>query len=134
MWVPDFGDRWPTKTQRCVGMVSRVANRQGRGAYELPAARIASGSGTRRKCQTQRLNRQLFDDSRLIGKPRIESIRRRLLELKPALEIVASRDVCMCQFAAPKIFLVRAVRVVVDCDAAVSERFLMNEQAVADRA
>jgi molybdopterin/thiamine biosynthesis adenylyltransferase len=62
-----------------------------------------------------------------IGKPRIESICRRLLELNPRLEIVAvGQNVSQTNAAE----LVSQCDVVVDCAPLFPERFAMNEQAV----
>jgi molybdopterin/thiamine biosynthesis adenylyltransferase len=62
-----------------------------------------------------------------IGKPRIESIQRRLLELNPRLEIVAIDTNINTANAAE---IVRQADIVVDCAPMFDERFAMNQQAV----
>ena len=76
------------------------------------------------------LNRQLLMTQDWLGKPRIESARRRLLELNPRLEIVAVAENVTEDNAAE---LVGQVDLVVDCAPLFQERFAMNRQAVQQR-
>jgi len=128
MWVPDFGDAGQQKLKDASVMVSRVGGVGSVVAYELAAAGIGklvlAHAGN---VKPSDLNRQLLMTHDWIGKPRIESIRRRLLELNPRLEIVAvGENVCDANAAR----LVEQCDVVVDCAPLFPERFLMNEQAV----
>ena len=65
-----------------------------------------------------------------IGKPRIESIERRLLELNPRLQIVAINTNVTDDNAAE---LVAQADVIIDCAPLFMERFAMNRQAVLQR-
>lgn len=128
MWVDDFGDAGQQKLKDASVMVSRVGGVGSVVAYELAAAGIGklvlAHAGN---VKPSDLNRQLLMTHDWIGKPRIESIRRRLLELNPRLEIVAVGENVGYANAAR---LVEQCDVVVDCAPLFLERFLMNEQAV----
>lgn len=128
MWVPDFGAAGQQKLKDASVMVSRVGGVGSVVAYELAAAGIGklvlAHAGN---VKPSDLNRQLLMTHDWIGKPRIESIRRRLLDLNPRLEIVAvGENVCEANAA----HLVEQCDLVVDCAPLFPERFLMNEQAV----
>lgn len=90
MWVPDFGAAGQQKLKNASVMISRVGGVGSVVAYELAAAGVGklvlAHAGN---VKPSDLNRQLLMTHDWIGKPRIESIRRRLLELNPRLEIVA---------------------------------------------
>ena len=76
------------------------------------------------------LNRQLLMTHAWLGKPRVESARRRLLELNPRLDIAAvSENISEANAAA----LVGQVDLTVDCAPLFSERFAMNRQSVEQR-
>ena len=128
MWVPDFGETGQEKLKAASVMVSRVGGVGSVVAYELAAAGVGklvlAHAGN---VKPSDLNRQLLMTHDWIGKPRIESIRRRLLELNPRLEIVAVDENVSESNAAE---LVRQCDVVVDCAPLFPERFAMNEQAV----
>jgi molybdopterin-synthase adenylyltransferase len=128
MWVNDFGEEGQRKLKNASVMVSRVGGVGGVVAYELAAAGIGklvlAHAGN---VKASDLNRQLLMTNDWIGKPRIESIRRRLLELNPRLEIVAV-DSNVNESNASE--LVAQCDVVVDCAPLFPERFAMNEQAV----
>jgi molybdopterin/thiamine biosynthesis adenylyltransferase len=128
MWVPDFGQAGQEKLKAASVMVSRVGGVGSVVAYELAAAGIGklvlAHAGN---VKPSDLNRQLLMTHDWIGKPRIESIRRRLLELNPRLEIVAlDQNVNDANVAE----MVDQCDVVVDCAPLFPERFAMNEQAV----
>ncbi|QDS87805.1 Molybdopterin-synthase adenylyltransferase [Rosistilla ulvae] len=128
MWVSDFGAAGQQKLKNASVMISRVGGVGSVVAYELAAAGVgklilAHGGNVK----PSDLNRQLLMTHDWIGKPRIESIRRRLLELNPRLEIVAVGENVGPENAAR---LVEQCDVVVDCAPLFPERFLMNEQAV----
>jgi molybdopterin/thiamine biosynthesis adenylyltransferase len=128
MWVPDFGESGQEKLKSASVMVSRVGGVGSVVAYELAAAGIGklvlAHAGN---VKPSDLNRQLLMTHDWIGKPRIESIRRRLLELNPRLEIVAvGENVSQANVAD----LVDQCDLVVDCAPLFPERFAMNDEAV----
>ena len=128
MWVPDFGEQGQEKLKGASVMVSRVGGVGSVVAYELAAAGVGklvlAHAGN---VKPSDLNRQLLMTHDWIGKPRIESIRRRLLELNPRLEIVAVGENVGPSNAAD---LVAQCDLVVDCAPLFPERFAMNDQAV----
>ncbi|TWU25395.1 Molybdopterin-synthase adenylyltransferase [Novipirellula galeiformis] len=128
MWVSDFGAAGQQKLKNASVMISRVGGVGSVVAYELAAAGVGklilAHAGN---VKPSDLNRQLLMTHDWIGKPRIESIRRRLLELNPRLEIVAVGENVGPENAAQ---LIEQCDVVVDCAPLFPERFLMNEQAV----
>lgn len=129
MWVPEIGDSGQQKLKDASVMVSRVGGVGSVVAYELAAAGVGklvlAHAGN---VKPSDLNRQLLMTHDWIGQPRIESIKRRLLELNPRLEIVAIAENVDEQNAAN---LVGQADVVVDCAPLFPERFAMNRQAVA---
>lgn len=128
MWVEGFGEVGQEKLKNASVMVSRVGGVGSVVAYELAAAGIGklvlAHAGN---VKPSDLNRQLLMTHDWIGKPRIESVKRRLLELNPRLEIVAVGENVNAGNAAD---LVSQCDVVVDCAPLFPERFAMNEQAV----
>lgn len=129
MWVEGFGETGQSALKNASVLISRCGGLGGVVAYELAAAGIGhmviAHAG---KVKPSDLNRQLLMTHDWIGKPRIESIRRRLAELNPFLEIetvdanVSSDNVGE---------LVSQVDLVIDCAPLFEERFLMNREAVA---
>jgi molybdopterin-synthase adenylyltransferase len=128
MTVPGFGEAGQEKLRNASVMVSRCGGLGSLVAYELAAAGIgklilAHGGNVKHSD----LNRQLLMTHDWLGKPRIESVERRLKELNPRLEIVAynanvsERNV---------VELTQQADVIVDCAPLFQERYLMNEQAV----
>jgi molybdopterin-synthase adenylyltransferase len=131
MWVPDFGEAGQRKLKNASVMISRVGGLGGVVAYELAAA----GVGTLVLAHAGNvlpsdLNRQLLMTHNWIGKPRIESICRRLLELNPRLNIISVNANVSDDNAAE---LVEQADLVIDCAPLFVERFAMNRQAVAQR-
>lgn len=128
MWVPDFGEAGQEKLKGASVMVSRVGGVGSVVAYELAAAGIGklvlAHAGN---VKPSDLNRQLLMTDDWLGKPRIESIRRRLLDLNPRLEIVGIGENVSEENAAE---LVEQCDVIVDCAPLFPERFAMNRQAV----
>ena len=96
MWVPDFGEAGQEKLKGAAVMVSRVGGVGSVVAYELAAAGIGklvlAHAGN---VKPSDLNRQLLMTDDWLGKPRIESIRRRLLDLNPRLEIVGIGEIAL---------------------------------------
>ncbi len=131
IWVKDFGTAGQEKLKQSSVMISRLGGLGGLVAYQLAAAGIGklvlAHAGNVRPSD---LNRQLLMTHDWIGKPRIESARRRLLELNPRLEIVAV-DANVCPENAAE--LVSQSDLVVDCAPLFEERLEMNRQAVAMR-
>ncbi len=131
MWVPDFGEEGQQKLKNASVMISRVGGVGSVVAYELAAAGIGklvlAHAGN---VKPSDLNRQLLMTHDWIGKPRIESIRRRLLELNPRLEIVGVQANVDESNAAE---LVQQCDLIVDCAPLFPERFAMNRQAVLQR-
>ena len=106
---------------RCGGLGSVVA-------YELAAA----GVGTlilahAGDVKPSDLNRQLLMTHDWLGKPRIESVERRLKELNPRLKIVSIYENINKSNAAE---LVGMADVIVDAAPLFEERFLMNREAI----
>jgi molybdopterin/thiamine biosynthesis adenylyltransferase len=131
MWVPDFGEAGQEKLKGASVMVSRVGGVGSVVAYELAAAGIGklvlAHAGN---IKPSDLNRQLLMTHDRLGTPRIDSIRDRLLDLNPRLEIVAVPENVSEENAAS---LVEQADLIVDCAPLFSERFAMNRQAVAQR-
>ncbi len=129
MWVPDFGVAGQERLKAASVLISRVGGVGGLVAYQLAAAGIGklvlAHAGNVKHSD---LNRQLLMTYDQLGKPRIDSIRRRLFELNPRLEIVAVPENVNAQNAGE---LVEQCDVVVDCAPLFPERFAMNDAAVA---
>jgi molybdopterin-synthase adenylyltransferase len=131
MWVPDFGEMGQKKLKNASVMISRCGGVGGVVAYELAAAGVgklvlAHGGDVK----PSDLNRQLLMTHDWLGKPRIESIERRLKELNPYLEIEAvDSNVSMLNSKE----LVAQADVIIDCAPLFQERFAMNAEAVAQR-
>ena len=128
MWIPDLGEEGQQRLKDASVMVSRVGGVGSVVAYELAAAGIGklvlAHAGN---VKPSDLNRQLLMTHDWIGKPRIESIRRRLLDLNPRLKIVAVAENVSEDNAAD---LVQQCDLIVDCAPLFPERFAMNRQAI----
>lgn len=131
MWVPDFGEAGQERLKNASVMISRVGGIGGLVAYQLAAAGVGklvlAHAGN---VQPGDLNRQLLITHDWIGRPRIESIERRLLELNPRLQIVAVNANVNEENAAE---LVSMSDVIVDCAPLFTERLALNRQAVLQR-
>ncbi|MEX0717910.1 MAG: HesA/MoeB/ThiF family protein [Planctomycetaceae bacterium] len=129
IWVSDFGESGQETLKGSAVLVSRVGGLGSVVAYQLAAAGVGklvlAHAGN---VKPSDLNRQLLMTHDWLGKPRVESAERRLKELNPRLEIVAAPENVNQNNAAR---LVRQVDLIVDCAPLFGERFLMNEQAVA---
>ena len=128
IWTQDFGEEGQRRLKNSTVLISRCGGLGSVVAYELAAAGvrrliIAHGGNVKHSD----LNRQLLMTHDWLGKPRIETIERRLKDLNPRMEIVpiaanlddqlatewvAKADVCVC--AAPMF----------------EERFAMNDACV----
>ena len=126
--VPGFGEEGQEKLKNASVLVSRCGGLGSVVAYELAAAGIGklilAHAGN---VQESDLNRQLLMTDSWLGKPRIESVERRLKELNPRLEIVAINENINENNAKE---LVSQADVIVDAAPLFKERFLMNREAV----
>ncbi|MCA8982425.1 MAG: HesA/MoeB/ThiF family protein [Planctomycetaceae bacterium] len=125
--VRDFGEIGQEKLKGASVLISRVGGLGSVVAYELAAAGVgrlilAHGGSV----QPSDLNRQLLMTHDWIGKPRMESIIRRLKELNPRLEIVGVQE-NMHEENAER--LVGMADCVVDAAPMFQERLAMNDAA-----
>jgi molybdopterin/thiamine biosynthesis adenylyltransferase len=131
MWVPGFGEEGQRKLKGASVLISRVGGLGGLVAYELAAAGVGrlvlAHAGNLKPAD---LNRQLLQTHDHIGKPRIESIVRRLRDLNPRLDIVAVGENVTEENAGR---LVAQADVVVDAAPLFEERFALNRAAVQQR-
>lgn len=128
MWVPEFGEEGQRRLKAASVLVTRCGGLGSVVAYELAAAGIgklilAHGGNVK----PSDLNRQLLMTHDWLGKPRVESARRRLLELNPRVEIEVVNDNVNEANAAR---LVASADVVVDCAPLFDERFLLNRECI----
>ena len=128
MWTPDLGELGQRKLKNASVMISRVGGVGSVVAYELAAAGVGklvvAHAGNDKPSD---LNRQLLMTHDWIGKPRIDSIERRLRDLNPRLEIVPVAENVSDSNAER---LVNQCDLIVDCAPLFPERFAMNRQAV----
>jgi molybdopterin/thiamine biosynthesis adenylyltransferase len=128
MWIPELGEEGQRKLKGGTALVSRCGGLGGPVALSLAAAgigRLVIAHGGNVKPSD--LNRQILMTHDWIGKPRIESIERRLQEFNPRLVIEAvPENVSEANVSR----LVNEADVVFDCAPLFSERFLMNREAV----
>jgi molybdopterin/thiamine biosynthesis adenylyltransferase len=131
IWVPGFGAEGQRKLKAASVLVSRCGGLGSVVAYQLAAAGIGklviAHAGN---VKPSDLNRQLLMTYDWLGKPRVESARRRLGELNPRLEVEALNTNITEDNAAP---IVGKVDLIVDCAPLFEERFLMNREAVRQR-
>ncbi len=128
MTVPGFGEAGQRKLKEATVLISRVGGLGSVVAYELAAAGIGrlilAHGGV---IKPSDLNRQLLMTDDALGTSRVESARRRLLDLNPRLEIEAVPENIQEDNAAE---MVEKADVIVDCAPLFEERFLMNREAV----
>ena len=129
IWVPGFGEAGQEKLKNSSVLISRVGGLGSVVAYELAAAGVGkfvlAHAGN---VKPSDLNRQLLMTHDWLGKPRVESAKRRLRELNPRLEIVPVAENINDENVAG---LVEQVDLIVDCAPLFPERFAMNREAVA---
>ena len=128
MWVPDFGEEGQQKLKASSVLISRCGGLGSVVAYELAAAgvgKLVLAHGGRVKYSD--LNRQLLMTYDWLEKPRVESAKKRLLELNPRLEIETIPENINESNAAEA---VAKADIVADCAPLFEERFLMNQEAV----
>ncbi|MEM1067358.1 MAG: HesA/MoeB/ThiF family protein [Planctomycetota bacterium] len=128
IWVPDLGEEGQRKLKDATVMISRVGGVGSVVAYELAAAGVGklilAHAGN---VKPSDLNRQLLMTHDWIGKPRVESIRNRLSDLNPRLEMVTVGENVSEENAAE---LVSQCDLIVDCAPLFPERYAMNRQAI----
>ncbi len=128
LWVPGFGEAGQERLKGSAVLVTRVGGLGGIVAYQLAAAGIGklilAHAGNVRPSD---LNRQLLMTHDWLGKPRIESARRRLLDLRPDLELIARNENVSSHNVAA---LAAEADLIVDCAPLFEERLLLNRAAV----
>ncbi len=128
MWVPDVGEAGQEKLSEATVLISRCGGLGGLVAYELAAAGVGkliiAHAGN---VKLSDLHRQLLMTRDWVGKPRIESIQRRLNELNPDVTIQAVPENIHDDNVAE---LVSQADLIVDCAPLFEERYLMNREAV----
>jgi molybdopterin/thiamine biosynthesis adenylyltransferase len=128
IWVPGLGESGQEKLKGATALVSRCGGLGGPLALSLAAAGIgkliiAHGGNVK----PSDLNRQILMTHDWVGKPRIESIERRLREFNPKMSIEAvPENISETNVAR----LVSKADIVFDCAPLFTERFLMNREAV----
>lgn len=129
MWVPDFGEEGQRQLKNASVLVSRCGGLGSVVAYELAAAGVGklvlAHAGS---VKPSDLNRQLLMTHDSLGTPRVDSAKRRLLELNPRLEIETVAENVSAENAER---LVGMADLVVDCAPLFEERFAMNAACVA---
>ena len=129
MWVPDFGEEGQRKLKGSSVLVSRCGGLGSVVAYELAAAGVGklvlAHAGSTKPSD---LNRQLLMTHDSLGTPRVDSAKRRLLDLNPRLDIETVAENVSADNAER---LVSQVDLIVDCAPLFEERFAMNAAAVA---
>ena len=128
MTVPGFGEEGQLKLKESSVLVSRAGGLGSLVAYELAAAGVgklvlAHGGNIK----PSDLNRQLLMTDQALGTSRVESAKKRLLDLNPRLEIEAIPENINEHNVSD---IVKKADVVVDCAPLFEERFLMNREAV----
>jgi molybdopterin/thiamine biosynthesis adenylyltransferase len=129
--IPEFGEKGQEKLKTSSALVTRCGGLGGPLAYNLAAAGIgrlvvAHGGNVRRSD----LNRQILMTDDWVGKPRIESIARRLGEFNPRMTIEPIGENVSEENAGD---LVKRVDIVFDCAPLFEERFAFNRQCVSQR-
>lgn len=126
--VRDFGEEGQQRLKHSTALISRVGGLGGPLAQALAAAGIGklilAHAGTVKHSD---LNRQILMSYDGLGKSRVESAKRRLLELNPRMEIDAVPENISEDNAAS---LVSQADIVFDCAPLFTERFLMNRECV----
>jgi len=127
MWVPGMGEEGQLKLKNARVLVSRVGGLGGLVALELAAAGIGklilAHGGV---LQPSDLNRQLLQTHDHLGKPRIESIVRRLKDLNPRCDIIGvPENISEANADA----LVAQADIVVDAAPMFQERLALNAAA-----
>jgi molybdopterin/thiamine biosynthesis adenylyltransferase len=129
MWVPGMGEEGQRKLKAATVFISRVGGLGSVVALELAAAGVGrlilAHAGD---LQPPDLNRQLLQTHDHIGRPRMESIQRRLREFNPRCETVGIAENVNDDNAA---HLIAQADIVVDAAPMFQERLAMNRAAFA---
>jgi molybdopterin-synthase adenylyltransferase len=128
MWIDGLGEAGQEKLKGATALVSRCGGLGGPLCYHLASAGIGkliiAHAGN---VKPSDLNRQILMTHDWLGKPRVESAKRRLLELNPRMEIEAvPENITEANVDA----LVAKAGIVFDCAPLFSERFAMNRACV----
>jgi len=130
MWSEGFGEAGQRKLKNATVLISRTGGIGSVVAYELAAAGVGKlviiHGGV---VKPSDLNRQLLMTHDAIGKPRIDSVQRRLLELNPRLELVCLGDHADADNVLP-LAQREDVDVIVDCAPMFAERFALAETSL----
>ncbi len=128
MWVDGMGEKGQARLRGASALVTRVGGLGGPLAQSLAAAGIGklilAHAGNTKPSD---LNRQILQTHDQLGQSRIESCRRRLLELNPRLEIEAIPENASEANVAS---LVAGADIVFDCAPLFEERLLLNRECV----
>ncbi|MDP8246059.1 MAG: HesA/MoeB/ThiF family protein [Candidatus Hinthialibacter antarcticus] len=128
MWVDGFGEPGQRALKNATVLISRAGGLGSVVAYELAAAGVGKlVLAHKGNVKPSDLNRQLLMTYDWLGKPRVESAKRRLNELNPHIEIEAIEE-NISEDNAERI--ISQVDLIVDCAPLFEERFAMNKQAV----
>jgi molybdopterin/thiamine biosynthesis adenylyltransferase len=129
--VRDFGEEGQRKLKAATVLVSRIGGVGGSAAMQLVAAGVGklviAHAGNLR---LDDLNRQLLMTTDWIGKPRVDSARKRLAAINPHVEIETVPENVSEENAAE---LVSRCDVVVGAAPLFTERLLLNREAVRQR-
>ncbi|MCA9040250.1 MAG: HesA/MoeB/ThiF family protein [Planctomycetaceae bacterium] len=128
IWVPDFGEAGQEKLKGATVAISRCGGLGSVVAYELAAAGVGklilAHAGN---VKPSDLNRQLLMTHDWLGKPRIESVERRLKELNPRLKIEAHAENISDENVDR---IMENADLIIDCAPLFNERFAMNRIAI----
>jgi len=128
IWLRELGEAGQRRLKGATALVSRVGGLGGSVALQLAAAGVGrlilAHAGNLKPSD---LNRQTLMTHDWLGKPRVESANRRLLELNPRLEIIAIPE-NITDANADR--LVRDAGIAFDCAPLFEERLAMNRACV----
>ena len=128
MWTQGIGEAGQRKLKNASVLVSRLGGVGGTVAYYLAAAGIGRlFLAHHGNVKPSDLNRQLLMTTDWLGRPRVESARRRLNELNPNVKIT-TLDENLSQSNSER--LIENVDIVVDAAPLFEERFAMNDACV----
>jgi molybdopterin-synthase adenylyltransferase len=128
IWVDDFREEGQEKLKGASVLISRCGGLGSVVAYELAAAGIGkmvlAHAGN---IKPSDLNRQLLMTYDQLGQSRVQSAKKRLLELNPRLEILTYDENVNPENAKT---LIEQVDLIIDCAPLFNERYEMNRQAI----
>ncbi len=128
IWVPGFGEAGQEKLKGASALVSRCGGLGGPLAQSLAAAGVGrlviAHDGDLKPSD---LNRQILQTADWVGKPRIDSIVRRLRELNPRVEVEGVAENVSEENSER---LVGKADIVFDCAPLFAERFAMNRECI----